>query len=57
LLTSIPSTKKELAEKKDQIYEFLKKTYDAKTAGNDQAAHFQPEINKLLDRLMVRVED
>lgn len=42
LLNSVPTTKKQLGEKRDAIYEILKKTFESKTGGNDQAVQFIP---------------
>ena len=56
MLDNLPTTKKQFAEKKEAIAEKLKEMFQKKTTGLDEAGSFMPEINKLFDRMMGKVE-
>lgn len=57
MLDNLPNTKKQLLDKKENIYDNLKKIFQSRTLNNDQATNYLPEISKMLEKKMQKIEE
>lgn len=57
LMESVPTSRKELSERREQMLESLHKVFESKTMNNDQSVGFKEEINKLVEKKIMRVEE
>jgi malate synthase len=57
LMETLPTTRKELAERREALLEQLVRLFDSRTLSNDQADNFRPEIAKALGKRIERIEE